>query len=703
MRPSLLFPLFADVDTLGQVGTKTKEALARLKCTRVVDLLWHLPIGFIERRKVQSFASIQTGDVITVSVMVESHSSPSHGGGHSRKHPYRIRCYTETGYLTLVFFNSYSQYIIQKLAVGGHYVISGKVEWFNNELQIVHPDYCVPLDKVDTIPTYDPIYPLTFALTSRQLSRIIQTALSKTPHLPEWIPTNILEIQHWKSWRQSLHAAHDPASPYYHISRKRLAFDELLANQLALTFVRNFIHKLAGCSIKGNGLLRKSALEQIGFTLTEWQEKALLEISKDQESPVRMMRLLQGDVGSGKTLVALLAMLHVVECGKQAALMAPTEILAQQHFKWIKKVLSSLPVRIGFLSGSSKIKERRVTLEKLAAGEIDIIIGTHALFQEEVNFHALGLGVIDEQHRFGVEQRMRLAAKSAYTDILLMTATPIPRTLTLTAYGDMDISYLKGKPAGRLPISTRVIPLSRLDEIIASLKRVIECGSKAYWICPLIEESTNTEEKEHIKSDLAAAVARFIEFQSLFEGKVGLAHGRMKQAEREEVMRQFAEGEINLLVATTVIEVGIDVPDATIIIIEHAERFGLSQLHQLRGRVGRGNDASSCLLLYASPLGEISKARLAIMRETEDGFRIAEEDLRLRGGGEVLGTKQSGLPDFKFANLEEDGDLLILARQEVSSIMKADPELKKASNEALKHLLYLFDYDTQIKYLRSAV
>lgn len=701
MRPAVLFSLFADVDALASVGAKTKEALARLSCSRVVDLFWHVPAGTVERRWLQNIRAAQEGEIVTVQLTVDTHFPPAGDRQHSRKHPYRIRCYTETGFLMLVFFNHYSHYMIQNLLSGKNYVVSGKVEWFNNEIQIVHPDYAVTPDKADTIPRVEAVYPLTYALTSRQLARIIQTALQKAPQLPEWLRPETVQLHQWQGWRDALLAAHNPANPHYHSSRKRLAYDELLANQLALSLTRHFVHKLPGESFKGDGNLRRSMLANIGFKLTEWQQKALEEISHDQESPSRMMRLLQGDVGSGKTVVALLAMLKVVECGKQAALMAPTEILGQQHFAWMVKACAGLGINIAFLSGSTRSKERQTTLGQLAGGAVDIIIGTHALFQEEVMFHDLGLAVIDEQHRFGVEQRMRLADKSRHADILLMTATPIPRTLTLTAYGDMDISYLKGKPAGRLPITTRTIPLSRLDEIIDSLKRATESGNRAYWICPLIEEAEGKEEKEHLKADLAAAEARFLQFQGIFEGRVGLVHGRMKAAEKDAVMLEFAEGRLDVLVATTVIEVGIDVPEASIIIIEHAERFGLSQLHQLRGRVGRGDKASSCLLLYGVPLGEISKARLSIMRESEDGFRIAEEDLRLRGGGEVLGTKQSGLPGFKLANMEEDGDLLAAAREEVMEIMATDPELTTERGLALKNLLYLFEYDSQVKYVRS--
>ncbi len=701
MRPSVFFPLFVDVNTLDNVGDKTRAALARLHCTRVLDLFWHLPSGFIHRPRLASLSGACDGDIVTVQVTIDTHFPPANGVRHSRRHPYRIRCQTDSGFLTLVFFNSYSDYIIKKLTPGSVHVVSGKLDHFNNERQMVHPDYCVSVDKLYTIPEYEPVYPLTYGLTSRQLARIIHTALKRQPNINDWLPASLLTAKKWPLWQEAVPAAHNPASVHYAASHQRLAFDELLANQLALQLTRRFVHKLPGISMKGDKTLQAAALHNMGFQLTEWQQTALADIQQDQAAPTRMMRLLQGDVGSGKTAVALLSMLNVVECGKQAALMAPTEILAQQHFTWMSKVVEGLAVRIAFLSGSTRKSERQHILRGLAAGEIDIIIGTHALFQDDVTFHALGLGVIDEQHRFGVEQRMRLAAKSGYTDIVLMTATPIPRTLTLTAYGDMDISTLRGKPAGRLPIATRIVPLSRLDEIISSLKRAIEAGSKAYWICPLIEEPEGKEENEHAKADLAAAEARFLEFQSLFPGKVGLVHGKMKQAEKDAVMLEFSEGRLQLLVATTVIEVGIDVPDATIMIIEHAERFGLSQLHQLRGRVGRGDKPSSCLLLYAAPLGDVSKARLAIMRETEDGFRIAEEDLRLRGGGEVLGTRQSGLPSFKMANLENDTALLALARQEVEDIIATDPMLATSRGQCLKHLLYLFEYDTLMQYVRT--
>ncbi len=439
--------------------------------------------------------------------------------------------------------------------------------------------------------------------------------------------------------------------------------------------------------------MRKALIEALPYSLTPSQTRAVAEIVADLAKPERMLRLLQGDVGSGKTVVALLACAAVIEGGRQAALMAPTEILARQHFNTITPLAAAAGIRVAILTGRERGRERSDILARLAFGEIHVLVGTHAMFQEDVEFRDLALAVVDEQHRFGVHQRLALASKGVAVDVLVMTATPIPRTLVLTYFGDMDVSELREKPAGRRPVDTRAVPLSRLDEIVEAVGRALAEGRSVYWVCPLVEESENI--------DLAAAEDRFAALEQRFGAMVALVHGRMKGVEKDRAMARFAAGETRLLVATTVIEVGVDVPEATVMVIEHAERFGLAQLHQLRGRIGRGAEASSCLLLYKPPLGDSAKARLEIMRATEDGFRIAEEDLKLRGEGDVLGTRQSGMPGFRVARIHLHGKLIGPARDDASLILVRDPKLASSRGQALRHLLYLFERDEAIRLIRA--
>jgi ATP-dependent DNA helicase RecG len=692
MRPSLLNPLFAPLTTLPGVGPKMAPLYQRLCGERVVDLLWHLPSGVVDRRFNPKIAEAPSGKVATMLVHVDAHFPAP-----SPKRPYRVRCSDDTGFLHLVFFHGREDWLRRQLPEGEWRVISGVVEHFNNEIQITHPDHMVPPADQDSVMTVEPVYPLTAGLSARMVAKTVRAALDRAPVLPEWQDAAWLARQKGPSWREALEALHRPEneraitedSP----ARRRLAYDELLANQLALAMVRANVRKLKGRPIKGDGTLRAKVLAALPWALTGAQTRALGEIDADMAEPIRMLRLLQGDVGSGKTVVALMACLSAVESGAQAAIMAPTEILARQHLATIEPLAAAAGVRVGLLTGRDKGKARERTLEALAAGDIHIMIGTHALFQEEVAFRDLALAVIDEQHRFGVHQRLELAAKGQAVDVLVMTATPIPRTLLLTAYGDMDGSRLDEKPPGRQPVDTRVLPLARMDDVITGVARAIKGGARVYWVCPLVEESEN--------SDLAAAEDRHRHLTQLFGERVGLVHGKMKGPAKDKVMAEFAEGTLDILVATTVIEVGVNVPEATIMVIEHAERFGLAQLHQLRGRVGRGTGASTCLLLYDAPLSENAKARLEIMRATEDGFLIAEEDLRLRGGGEVLGTRQSGLPEFALADLSIHGELLAAARDDSRLILERDPELKSPRGEALRVLLYLFDRDAAVKTLRS--
>ncbi len=693
MRPEILFPLFAPAHTLPGIGPRLEKLLERIAGPKVVDLLWHLPTGLIDRRSRPKIAEARDGEIATMEVTVGLHVPP-----RTKRLPYRIHVSDETGEMQLVFFNARQDYLMRILPEGARRIISGRIELYQGAPQMTHPDHIVGPDDLAEMPLLEPIYPLTAGLPLKAVQKATRGALTLPPDLPEWQDDAWMKENRWQGWRASLIAAHEPQSAADLApdapARARLAYDELLANQLALGLVRLRMKKRPGRPVMGDGRLRRKVEAALPFALTGAQIRALAEIDADMKASHRMLRLLQGDVGSGKTVVALLAMLNAVEAGFQAALMAPTEILTRQHFATLQPLCEVAGVRLALLTGREKGKQREDVLSATANGEVDILIGTHALFQKDVAFQALALAVVDEQHRFGVHQRLMLAEKGgAGTDVLVMTATPIPRTLTLTAYGDMDVSKLDEKPPGRKPVDTRAIPLDRLHQVMSGLGRALSTGAQVYWVCPLVEESDEV--------DAAAAEDRYRHLQEMFGDRVGLVHGRMKPADKDAVMARFAAGEITILVATTVIEVGVNVPSATIMVIEHAERFGLAQLHQLRGRVGRGADKSSCLLLYQTPLGETAEARIKIMRETEDGFRIAEEDLRLRGAGELLGTRQSGLPTFRIANIEAQKELLAAAHDDARLIMERDPELETERGKALRILLYLFERDEAIRYLRS--
>jgi ATP-dependent DNA helicase RecG len=691
LRPEVLFPLFAPITSLSGVGPRLGVLIERLVGPAIVDLLWHLPSGLVDRRFAPKVREAPAGAIATLRVRVDAHL-PGQGN-----RPTRVRCSDETGFLHLVYFHAKGDFLTKLLPVGAERLVSGRIEHFNNEIQISHPDYVVAPEEADRLKPIEPVYGLTAGVTPRVLQKAMAAALGRIRELPEWLDTGLQKREGWVAWHDALRRVHAPESeadlapdtPY----RRRLAYDELLANQLAIALVRANTRRLPGRSLSGDKRLRRPVEDALPFRLTASQLQALAEIEADMASPQRMLRLLQGDVGSGKTVVALLAMLAAVECGAQAVLLAPTEILCRQHAATIARLATPAGIEVLVLTGREKGRARTEILRKLAGGEAGIVIGTHALLQDDVAFADLGLVVIDEQHRFGVEQRMAMSAKGTAVDILVMTATPIPRTLMLTSYGDLDASVLREKPAGRRPIVTRSMPLARLAEIVAAIRRALDGGAKVYWICPLVEESENI--------DLADAEARHAQLKEVFGDRVGLVHGRMKGAEKDRVMAAFANGGLDLLVATTVVEVGVDVPAATVMVIEHAERFGLAQLHQLRGRVGRGDRQSSCLLLYAQPLGETATARLTIMRESEDGFRIAEEDLRLRGAGEVLGTRQSGEPELRLADLAAHADLLQIARDDARLILTRDPELQSPRGQALRVLLYLFQRDAAVRYLRS--
>jgi ATP-dependent DNA helicase RecG len=700
MRPSLLDPLFAALTTLPGVGPKLEKLYRRLlgrddSPARVVDLLFHMPTGTIDRRSWPKLADVVPGAVVTVAVTVDRHRpSPP----NRPRAPYRIETSDDTGTLTLTFFNARRDYLEKLFPVGELRYVSGTTALYDGALQMVHPDRVVSEQELDKLPMIEPVYPLTEGLSLNQVRRAIDGAIAKVPLLPEWQDHAWLARTHSPSFAQALRAIHRPAEPADILPEgpawSRLAYDEFLAGQLALALVRAHQRSLPGRGSSGEGALRAKVIAALPYSLSPSQARAVDDIVTDLARPQRMTRLLQGDVGSGKTVVALLAAATVIEAGRQAALMAPTEILVRQHFATICPLADKAGIRTAILTGRERGRERAETLERLAIGDIDLLVGTHVLFQEDVAFRDLALAVIDEQHRFGVHQRLALARKGEAVDMLVLTATPIPRTLVLTYFGDMEISELREKPAGRQPIDTRTIALDRLNEVIAAVGRALDDdGKRVYWVCPLIEESE--------VSDLAAAEDRFADLKKHFGAKVDLVHGRMKGVDKDAAMERFARGETQLLVATTVIEVGVDVPAATVMVIEHAERFGLAQLHQLRGRIGRGHERSTCLLLYKAPLGETAKARLAIMRDTEDGFRIAEEDLRLRGEGDVLGTRQSGMPGFRLARIEVHGRLIGAARDDAALTLARDPALTSPRGEALRHLLYLFERDEAIRLLRA--
>ncbi|MEO3999272.1 ATP-dependent DNA helicase RecG [Mesorhizobium sp. CAU 1732] len=701
MRPSVLDPLFASVTTLDGIGSKLAALLANVvpvdttgRDVRIGDLIFVLPHGMIDRRKRYEIATAPEGVIVTIEVRIDRHQAPSRGGGSM---PYRVFAHDETGELALTFFHAKGAWLQNVLPEGERMIVSGRMEWFNGRPSMVHPDHMVLADRAGELPLVEPVYPLTAGLSTKVLRRSILAAVDQVPPLPEWMDPELMRRRSFPALNEALARLHNPADPVEidpnSAAWRRLAYDELLAGQLALALVRRRIRKASGRPLVGDGRYEALIRAALPYSLTESQSIALSEIKADLALPERMLRLLQGDVGSGKTVVALLAMARAAEAGGQSALMAPTEILARQHLATIAPLAERAGLRAAILTGRDKGAERQRTLDDIAAGRIDFVIGTHALFQESVAFHDLALAIVDEQHRFGVHQRLSMSAKGDTPDMLVMTATPIPRTLVLTAFGDMDVSRLPEKPAGRQPIQTATLPIERLSDLVERLRKAVAEGQKVYWICPLVEES------EEVK--LMSADERFTALQPAFAGKIGLIHGRMNGRDKDEAMRAFKAGETRLLVGTTVIEVGVDVPDATIIVIEHAERFGLAQLHQLRGRVGRGSKPSSCVLLYKEPLGEVAKQRLSVMRETEDGFRIAEEDLKLRGEGELLGTRQSGTPGFRVARLEHHSDLLEIARDDARLILERDPELRSERGEALRLLLYLYGRDDAVRLLRA--
>ena len=703
MRPDELSPLFSSAEGLTGVGPRMmvllKKALVLppgITEPRVLDLLWHLPTGVIDRRAEPTIAGAVPGTIATIAVRVLKHRPSPRG---NTKAPYKVQCEDDTGRLDLIFFHMERSFIERQLPEGEHRFVSGRVEKFGDTLQMVHPDYIVTPERRADLPLLEPVYPLTAGLSGKVLTKAARQAVDLVPRMSEWQDADFLADKAWPDFPSSLLRLHrvvdgadiSPGSAPW----QRLAYDELLAGQLALGLVRSNMRAQSGRQIVGDGSIRARIVAALPFQLTGSQQSALQEIYADMAAAHRMNRLLQGDVGSGKTVVALMAMANAVETGAQAALMAPTEVLARQHGESLYPLAEKAGLRLGLLTGREKGRVRRDLLERLALGNLDILIGTHALFSPDVEFHNLALAIIDEQHRFGVHQRMALQAKGrGATDVLVMTATPIPRTLLMTHYGDLDVSKLTEKPAGRKPIKTTSPALGRLEDVIDGLRRALAAGAQVYWVCPLIETSD--------VSDLAAAEARHAHLRQVLGPSVGLLHGAMKPAEKDAVMAEFSAGTLQVLVATTVIEVGVNVPNATIMVIEHAERFGLAQLHQLRGRVGRSDRQSYCLLLHDEPLGKTAEARLKMMIETEDGFAIAEKDLELRGGGEVMGSRQSGAPGFRVAEVPNLPDLIEAARKDAEMILARDPELSSPRGQALRVLLYLFECDEAVRLFRAA-
>jgi ATP-dependent DNA helicase RecG len=684
MRPDILNPLFAEVEVLKGIGPALAKPLKRLGLNRVVDILFHLPVNWIERKKVDVLDLADAGGVVTVVV------TPVDYRQAGQRSPFRVYATDREGnYLSLTYFHN-PGWAKKQFPLGVPKVVSGRMEMYGQELQMVHPDYVLEPNEALDLPEREPVYPLSEGLTNRRLADLAGQALARTPSLGEWIEPSLLAARGWPGWQDALGSAHHSRNPAP--ARERLAYDEVFANQLALMLVRASSRRRRGVPLKGDGRLRDAL--KLPYAATGAQRRAVAEIEGDLQQDTPMLRLLQGDVGSGKTLVALMAMLTAVEAGTQAALLAPTEILARQHLDTLTRQLAGLPVNVAILTGREKGRARESTLMGLADGSIDILVGTHAIFQQAVAYKRLGLAVVDEQHRFGVAQRMMLASKAERPPhLLVMTATPIPRTLTLTQYGEMDVSRLDEMPPGRQPVETRVLSLEKVADVVDALARHIARGGQAYWVCPLVEESE--------ASDQAAAEERARILRLRFGDRIGLVHGRMKGPEKDEAMAAFQQGALSVLVATTVIEVGVDVPNATLMIVEGADRFGLAQLHQLRGRVGRGEGRSICLLLRGNALSETGRARLALMRETNDGFRIAEEDLRLRGAGEILGTKQSGEAQFRLASPEQIAELAQAASDDARLLVDRDGGLEGPRGQAARVLLYLMERDAAVGLLRG--
>ncbi len=688
-RPEILFPLFADLQGLDGIGPKTAHLLTEAGIAKPRDILFTLPTSGVDRRRRASIREVVAPATVTVEVTIGQHHPAA-----TRNRPYRVTVQDAETSFQLVFFHARGDFLRKQLPTGQRRVVSGKIELFDGIAQMVHPDHMVTLAEADDLPVFEPVYPLTAGISQKMMFKASRSALDLAPKLSEWIDPVLRTREGWPDWHAALTHAHAPESTVdlspHDPARARLAYDELLAHQLTLALARATARRGKGRPSRGDGRLWGKVLAALPYRPTAAQTRAGAEIAADMAAPTRMNRLLQGDVGSGKTLVALQALLTAVEAGGQAVLMAPTEILARQHLTGLRPLAETAGVVLDLLTGRDKGAERDAKMVALARGDIQILVGTHAVFQKGVAFHDLRLAVIDEQHRFGVSQRMELGAKGQAADVLVMTATPIPRSLALAQYGDMDVSVLDEKPPGRTPVQTALVSTARIDEVVGKLRIAVAEGKQAYWVCPLVEESE--------VSDMTAAEDRFKRLRAaLGEGVVGLVHGQLPAADKDAAMARFVAGVTKVLVATTVIEVGVNVPNASIMVIERAESFGLAQLHQLRGRVGRGAAASTCLLLYQTPLTESGRRRLEILRETEDGFRISEEDLAMRGAGDVIGTAQSGLPRFRIADLERQAGLMATAQTDARKLLADDPGLTSDRGKAARVLLWLMEQDKAIR------
>jgi ATP-dependent DNA helicase RecG len=699
-RPTILNPLFRSLRSIKGVGPQLGALLTRFfgapdgQEAIALDVLMHMPSGVVDRRRMEGVARAFHNHIATLKVHIDRHVPPPPG----RKYlPYRVKTHDETGALDLVYFHAKGDWVKKLLPVGEERYVSGTIGFFQGQKQITHPDYVVEPEKLEDMPLVEPVYPLTHGLSSRVMVKLARQVLDMLPDLPEWITEERRTGFKWPSFRGAMKAAHMPGTPedaeLWGPARMRLAYDEYLAGQLALMIVRSTTSGARGVARTFTGQLTHAVEAALPYTLTDGQHNAVEDIRTDLASPNRMSRLLQGDVGSGKTVVALMAMAAVAESGAQSTLMAPTELLATQHHRTLAPICVKAGIGIELLTGKMPAGDRRAALERLASGESSIAVGTHALFQSGVEFRNLGLTVVDEQHRFGVHQRLALSEKGQHTDLLVMTATPIPRTLVLTHFGDMAVSILREKPRGRQPIDTAVLPITEYPRVVERLKKRVAEGAQAFWVCPLVEESEAL--------DVVSAEDRFKELMKVFGNDVALVHGQQSQGDKQAAMQRFIDGDAKVLVATTVIEVGVDVPAATIMIIEHAERFGLAQLHQLRGRVGRGSERSACLLLYKEPLSETAQARLETIKSTDDGFEIAEKDLELRGQGDVLGTRQSGMPGYRLAVPDVHRHLLEWAHDDAKEALARNPGLTGSEGEALRILLYLFRKDLAIPLIRA--
>ena len=688
-RPAELFPLFAGLETLAGIGPKTAKLFPQLGIEAPRDLLFTLPNTGIDRRLRPSIQDADLPGVVTVAVTIGAHRAPRNRGG-----AYRIQVEDDQTSFQLVYFHARGDYLERLLPTGSRQIVSGRVEVFDSVAQMVHPEHAVPEDEATDIPVFEPVYPLTAGVTQKMMFKATRGALERMPKVDEWIDPNQKIKSEWPDFSVAILAAHTPlaqedlavTSP----ARERLAYDELMAHQLTLALARQKERRVQGQISLATGKLQTKVLAALPYRPTGAQQRAISEISDDMALPDRMNRLLQGDVGSGKTLVAFMALIVAVEAGGQGVMMAPTEILARQHLEGLQPLAEDAGVVLELLTGRDKGKARVAKLAALERGDIQILVGTHAVFQPDVLFKDLRIAIVDEQHRFGVRQRLELGKKGRNADVLVMTATPIPRSLALAQYGDMDVSVLDEKPPGRKPIRTALVSTGRMDEVVERLRAVMAEGRQCYWVCPLVEESEIL--------DLTAAEQRFKHLRAaLGEGVVGLVHGQMPPADKDAAMANFQAGKTKVLVATTVIEVGVNVPNATIMVIERAETFGLAQLHQLRGRVGRGDAASTCLLMYQTPLSQTGQRRLEVLRETEDGFKISETDLQMRGAGDVIGVAQSGVPRFRVADLEKQAGLMAIAQTDARALLNDDPDLKGSRGKAARVLLWLMRQDEAIR------